>query len=233
MIRPLVILFLLGALQGLVGWIMVQSGLEDSERVYVSHYRLAIHFILALVLLCYTFWFALELLVPRQQIIVNKYLKAFTVWLLVLLTIQFVWGAFMAGLKAAPYAPTWPDMNGKWLPHSFTSQGENTYSGLSMLADNPIAVHFIHRNLAYLITVLIFIWWWKARQVQQASLFVKTRWIPLTLVLFQVLIGVLTVLKSFYPKMFLWLAAGHQFVAMLLLLALVFVVYIVRNKQYI
>ncbi len=48
MIRPMIILFLLGALQGLVGWIMVKSGLEDSEALYVSHYKLAIHFILAL-----------------------------------------------------------------------------------------------------------------------------------------------------------------------------------------
>src|SRR5688500_13160180 len=62
MIRPLIILFLLGALQGLVGWIMVQSGLEDSELLYVSHYKLAIHFILALGLLCYTLWFAFDLL---------------------------------------------------------------------------------------------------------------------------------------------------------------------------
>jgi len=124
-------------------------------------------------------------------------------------------------------------MNGSWLPHSFTSHGENTYSGLSMLADNPIVVHFIHRNLAYVITILIFLWWWKARQVHQPSLFVKTRWVPLFLVLLQVLLGVFTVLKSFYPNIFLWLAVGHQFVAMLLLLVLVFIVYIVRNKQYI
>ena len=53
MVRPMIILFLLGALQGLVGWIMVQSGLEDSDALYVSHYKLAIHFILALGLLCY------------------------------------------------------------------------------------------------------------------------------------------------------------------------------------
>lgn len=64
MIKPMIILFLLGALQGLVGWIMVQSGLEDSELVYVSHYKLAIHFILALVLIAYALWFALKLLVP-------------------------------------------------------------------------------------------------------------------------------------------------------------------------
>ncbi|HRO69258.1 MAG TPA: COX15/CtaA family protein, partial [Chitinophagaceae bacterium] len=70
-----IILFLLGALQGLVGWIMVQSGLEDSELVYVSHYKLAIHFILALGLLVYTLWFALELLIPERQLTYSSPLK--------------------------------------------------------------------------------------------------------------------------------------------------------------
>ena len=78
MIRPLLILFLLGGLQGLVGWIMVQSGLEDSDLLYVSHYKLAIHFILALGLLCYTLWFALKLLVPTRQFTFNHSLRSFT-----------------------------------------------------------------------------------------------------------------------------------------------------------
>src|SRR5216110_2117694 len=55
MVKPMIILFLLGALQGLVGWIIVMSGLNE-ENIYVSHYRLAIHFILALGLVCYALW---------------------------------------------------------------------------------------------------------------------------------------------------------------------------------
>jgi cytochrome c oxidase assembly protein subunit 15 len=76
MVKPLLILFLLGGLQGAVGWIMVQSGLND-EDLYVSHIRLAIHFMLALVLLVYTFWFALKLLVPQRSTIVHGVLKKF------------------------------------------------------------------------------------------------------------------------------------------------------------
>jgi cytochrome c oxidase assembly protein subunit 15 len=53
MVKPMIILFLLGGLQGLVGWVMVMSGLNE-ENLYVSHYRLAIHFIFALGLICYT-----------------------------------------------------------------------------------------------------------------------------------------------------------------------------------
>src|SRR4030095_3659669 len=105
------------ALQGLVGWIMVMSGLEDSNRLYVSHYRLAIPFILSLGLICYSLWFALELLVPKAQLVTNQPLKKFTGWVIGLLLIQLIYGAFMAGLKAAVYAPTWPDIYCSFFPH--------------------------------------------------------------------------------------------------------------------
>jgi cytochrome c oxidase assembly protein subunit 15 len=60
MVIPLLILFLLGGLQGAIGWIMVKSGLNE-ENLYVNHIRLAIHFIAALGLLLYTLWFAFRL----------------------------------------------------------------------------------------------------------------------------------------------------------------------------
>ena len=65
MIRPLIILFLLGALQGAVGWIMVASGFVG-DAIYVAPTKLALHFVFALVLVAYTFWFALELSVPYE-----------------------------------------------------------------------------------------------------------------------------------------------------------------------
>ena len=66
MIKPLIILFLLGALQGAVGWIMVASGLTG-DAIYVKPTRLMLHFVLALGLLCYTFWFALQIMVPDEK----------------------------------------------------------------------------------------------------------------------------------------------------------------------
>jgi cytochrome c oxidase assembly protein subunit 15 len=66
MIKPFIILFLLGAMQGLIGWIMVASGLND-EHLYVDHIKLALHFISAMILACYTLWFALKLLIPEEQ----------------------------------------------------------------------------------------------------------------------------------------------------------------------
>lgn len=231
MIRPMIILFLLGAVQGLVGWIMVMSGLEDSEALYVSHYKLAIHFILALGLLCYTLWFALELLVPQHQIVFNTALRKFTGWIIVLLVIQLVYGAFMAGLKAATAAPTWPTINGEWLPGNLHSFGNRQFPGISFLFDNPIMVQFIHRGLAYLVVILVVIWSLKAQKIFQTSLFSKTKWLPPVLVLVQVLLGILTVLNALQEQPFLWLGIAHQFMAMILLLSFVWMIFVIRNQK--
>jgi len=231
MIRPLIILFLLGALQGLVGWIMVQSGLEDSDLVYVSHYKLAIHFILALGLLCYVLWFALQLLIKTSQLTFSGSLRNFTGWLIGLLTLQLIYGAFMAGLKAATAAPTWPDMNGLWWPPRIFSFGEREFTGLSFFTDHPLVIHFIHRNLAYIITGRLLIWSWKSIKTSGTKLFRQTRGLPLMIVLLQVGLGILTLLYSINISSFLWLAVAHQFVAMLLLLSLVWMMYIIRGAK--
>jgi len=231
MINPLLILFFLGALQGLVGWIMVQSGLEDSELVYVSHYKLAIHFILALAVLCYTFWFALRLLVPGEQLFIHSSLKKLTGWIIGLLGIQLIYGAFMAGLKAAPVAPTWPDINGSWIPVTFTSFGNKTFTGLSFLVDNPLAVQFIHRNLAYIILIAGIIWFGKAARIEGSPYFNRTRWIFPSLITLQVILGILAVLNVTDQNAFLWLGVAHQFIAMMILLSLVWNLYLLKERS--
>lgn len=231
MIRPLLILFLLGILQGLVGWIMVQSGLDDSKLLFVSHYKLAIHFIFALGLLCYTLWFALQLIVPTGQLVISRSLRKFVILLISLLTLQLIYGAFMAGLKAAPAAMTWPDINGAWAPRYFHSYLDKPYTGISFLFDHPLVVHFIHRNLAYIISILVFVWTVRSYRVADTPLFAKSRWVPVLLVLLQVVLGILTVLNAVSGKLFIWLGVAHQFVAMLLLLSLIWMLYLVRGKS--
>ena len=231
MVRPLLILFLLGALQGLVGWIMVQSGLEDSELVYVSHYKLAIHFILALGLLVYTLLFALDLLIPAHQITYNKPLKRFMTWLTALLVVQLIYGAFMAGLRTATAAPTWPSMNGGWLPGDTGSFGNRHFNGLSFLFDHPLVLHFIHRNLAYVIVLMVAAWTWRAFKLKGAWIFERTKFLPLFLVIVQGALGVFTVLHSTRPRSFVWLGVAHQFVAMLLVIAFVWFLFIIRRGK--
>jgi cytochrome c oxidase assembly protein subunit 15 len=236
MIRPMVILFLLGGLQGLIGWVMVKSGLND-EDIYVSHIRLAIHFIAALGLLVYTYWFALKLLVRSRQMNHRPAGSGIISSVLVLLIIQLVYGAFMAGLKAAATAPTWPDINGGYWPSNMVSYAGRTYTFFSSIINNPITVHFIHRNLAYLILVLIIAWTVQNARSSGSLLFRNMRWLPLLLVLVQAGLGIAAVLTS--PSKvpqhwgtFEWNAQLHQFVALLLLLSLVTIVFLNRSVKF-
>ncbi len=220
MIWPMVLLFLLGALQGAIGWIMVKSGLNEND-LYVSHIRLSIHFITALGLLCYVFWFAISFLIPKDQYTVQPGLKKFTIAILSVLVVQLVYGAFMAGLKAATAAPTWPTINGMWLP-------DNMGKMAGAVTNNPILVQFIHRNLAYLICFMIFLWWSKALKTAATPLFRNSRTWPPILVLVQVVLGIFTVVYSPDKQYLLWLGVAHQFVAMLLLLSMVWTLRILR-----
>jgi cytochrome c oxidase assembly protein subunit 15 len=225
MIKPMVILFLLGGLQGAIGWIMVQSGLNE-DNLYVNHIRLAIHFISALVLGVYVLWFALKLSIPDTEILPLKKLANLNIWLLVLLTLQLIYGAFMAGLHAALIANTWPDINGMWVPGSMLTQG----SFLSDITHNQITIQFIHRGLAYIIAVLVAIWWWKAAKAPEHSLLYRIRYIPLLLVLLQVLLGVLTILGS-QVKIPMLFAILHQFTGLMLLLALIWTLFLSKGHN--
>jgi len=224
-IRPLLILFLLGGLLGLIGWLMVATGLDD-QHLYVSHYMLALHFNLGLGTICYAFWLALNILLSRKEIIGNDALRNFTGWLIAILVLQLIYGAFMAGLKAAPYAPTWPDINGNFLPHGGTPS-----TGVLQFFDNPIMVHFIHRTLGYVIFFLLIAWYFKGKRVEISWLFRKTIWIPVSIVTLQLLLGILTVLYSSHKNSLIWLGVSHQFIAMTLLLSLVFEFFILRGNK--
>ena len=225
MVKPMVILFLLGGLQGAIGWIMVQSGL-NVEDLYVNHIRLAIHFIAALVLLCYILWFALRLSTPVKEVLHVPGLRNLNIWLLALLTLQLIYGAFMAGLHAALAANTWPDINGMWWPSGMFTQG----GFLTDVTHNMITIQFIHRGLAYLITVLVAVWWWKASETPEHSLLHRVRYLPLLLVLLQVMLGVLTLLGS-QTKIPLLQAILHQFTGMLLLLALIWTLFLSNARK--
>ena len=229
MIRPMIILFLLGALQGAVGWIMVASGLTG-DAIYVKPTRLMLHFVLALGLLCYTFWFALMLLVPKEKRLINNPLKNLTTTVILVLVLQLAFGALMAGHKAATMAPTWPDINGTFVPAGMFAK-----DGLLNLVENKITIHFVHRTLAYILVFLTIIWTWRAYRSQGNYLILKTRWLPLFLVIVQVLLGIYSVLTSvsIIPNRwgtFEWLAEAHQLTAMFLLLSLTWMAYLVRSK---
>lgn len=231
--KPLLILFLFGALQGAIGWIMVASGLIG-DAVYVKPSRLALHFIFALGLICYAYWFALQLMIPVTERIAFPTIKKWNWVLLVLLFFQLIYGALMAGHKAATVAPTWPDINGALFPGDMF----NTDGGSISLIENKITIHFIHRTLAYVLffaTVFFTVKLYRLTGIGKTLR--KVRWVPMFLISIQVILGILAVLTSpdIVPNswgLFEWMAQLHQLVALLFLLSLLTILYLTPAKSF-
>jgi cytochrome c oxidase assembly protein subunit 15 len=232
-VNPLLILFLLGALQGAIGWIMVASGLTG-DAIYVRPTRLAMHFIFALGLICYAFWLGLRLKVPAKDRISHPTLYRWAWVLIVILFVQLIFGALMAGHKAATAAATWPTINGSWVPDGLLKEQPVTLN----FFENKITIHFMHRGLAYALLILIIIYSVKVFRVQPASkIFSQARRLPLILVAIQVILGILSVLTStgIVPNRwgtFEWMAQLHQITGMLLLLSLVTMLFLTRRLSF-
>lgn len=232
MIWPLVLLFVLGGLQGAIGWIMVASGLVG-DAIYVKPAKLALHFVFALGLLCYTFWFALKLKIPAVQKTANAPLRKFVTGILILLVIQLAFGALMAGHKAASLAPTWPTINGYFFQPPGSYQSEH---GLLNFIDNKLLIHVVHRNLAYLISIIVLWFTVKLYKSNPGLLLRRFGLLPMLLVVIQVALGIGTVLTSNHivPTQwgaFEWVAQLHQLTGMLLLLSLVLIVYLTGGAK--
>lgn len=222
---PLLILLLLGGLQGLVGWIMVQSGLVG-DRVSVNHLKLTVHFMAAMLLLCYTLWFALRLTVRHSQRLVHTGLRRLSLLIFILLTLQLIYGGFMAGLHAALAAPTWPSINGMAVPAGM----DRITPFYRNLTDNLITVQFIHRGLAYVLFLLILWWWRMASRLTGQPLLRRLAWLPPAVACLQVLLGILTVLGA-HGRIPITLAAAHQFTGMLLLSVMLLMVYLLPRRR--
>ena len=145
-IKKASILLVLGGFQGFLGWYMVKSGLVD--RPDVSHYRLAAHLTTAFLTFAYTFWVALDLIFPNKKDIDKKFRNFIRIGLVILI-LQIIYGAFVAGLDAGWIHNHWPFMNEGKLIH------ETVYIEQNPLYKNFIegksGVQFVHRILAYLV----------------------------------------------------------------------------------
>ncbi|HWK02283.1 MAG TPA: COX15/CtaA family protein [Puia sp.] len=237
MAGPLLILFLLGALQGAIGWIMVASGFVG-DAVYVEPTRLALHFVFALGLVVYAFWFALQLSVLPQALLGPRrgvgLLRGWTIAILVVLFFQLLYGALMAGHKAATVAPSWPRINGDWIPPSLFTKKPLQQD----LIGNKITVQFIHRGIAYLLLVMVGIWSVLAVRLQgPPPYFRKLRWLPLLLIGVQIILGITSLLTSpgIIPGRWVsfdWLAQFHQVTGLLFLLTIIGMLYLVKPIRY-
>jgi cytochrome c oxidase assembly protein subunit 15 len=150
----LALIFLLGGLQGALGWYMVASGLVD--RVDVSQFRLAAHLVVAFVIFAAIVWTAMTLSTQRRRPVGTGTVLA--LGFLALLFLQIVAGGFVAGLDAGHASNTWPKMNGALFP-----DGLNTLSpGWRNAFENALAVQFNHRILAYILLLYALLQAWRA-----------------------------------------------------------------------
>lgn len=153
--RRLVVIFLLGAAQGALGWYMVMSGLV--ERVDVSQYRLAAHLGLAVVIVALVFWTILDLRQPSKTPPVlpgrsSGFFRSATL-LAALIFVQILAGALVAGIDAGQGYNTWPLMDGALVPSGLLA----TSPWYLNVFENALTVQFDHRILAYLIALFVLV----------------------------------------------------------------------------
>lgn len=211
-------LLVLGGLQGFMGWYMVSSGLVDVP--HVSHYRLAAHLGLALLIYSLMLWFAMDILQPRGASAADgagSGLRRAAWGLLVLVAVTILFGAFVAGTHAGFFYNTFPLMNGQWIP-----QGMWTLEPWPRnLLANPIAIQFAHRWIALLTFAAVAAFWLVAlrsalpRQARIAVHFL------LAAALLQVALGISTLVLQ-VPIV---LGVAHQGGAVVLLTALLYLLH--------
>ena len=178
-------IFLLICIQGIVGWYMVTSGLVNNTDV--SHYRLALHLSIALIILSINFWFILETFKISSFKI--KFSNFFLNIFLVLIILQIILGAFLAGMDGGLIYNSWPDMNGSFVPNDINYIDLFLFSSL----DNPSVIQFYHRITAYLLIIfLIFLnyFTFKTNSFSKAILILDIA------ILLQIILGILTLITG-------------------------------------
>jgi heme a synthase len=210
LIKNLVLVLMLGALQGVMGWVMVMSGLTDLP--YVSHYRLALHLTLAIILVVVILWTLMRMDTPVLQ-------RNSTPWLMyagaLALFFQIVLGAFVAGLKAGFYYNTFPLMGDTLIP-------ENVFTSFQ----NGVLIQFAHRWFAFIAGGFLVAIWFSVRRHKNLSLNRKGDAL-LVLTAIQILLGIFTLLY----RVPVWLGVLHQVVAVILVAVLTALIFDVKHRR--
>ena len=210
-------LLALGGTQSVIGWWMVASGL--SGRTDVSHVRLAVHLLTALAILGGLAWTALDLrALHRNPLAVPARLGPVAIVALVGLFLQLLYGAFTAGLNAGHAFSSWPLMGDELYP----SAAPTLPTFVQNAVDNPIAVQFVHRWLAFLTAAGLV--WLAARAVKTGS--PRAGMAVILLVGLQISLGIATLMTG----VALPIAIAHQANAALLLIATVWAAHVVGER---
>ena len=204
------LIFFLICFQGFIGWFMVSSGLI--ENTDVSHYRLALHLSIAFIILSLTYWYLLENLnIKKYQ---NKINSKFLSLFLLILSVQIILGAFLAGLDGGLIYNTWPDMNGKFIP---TDIDKNDLIKISS-TDNATVIQFYHRMIAYLLIIFLIIlnYLFYLKRIPNNSINILN--VAITI---QIILGIITLITGVKIEY----ASIHQLGSVFVLLSFLFIYY--------
>ena len=197
------LIFSLIVLQGIIGWYMVESGL--SKDISVSHYRLSIHLITAIFIISIIFWLIKNIFLKRDKNFFQlSYFNFPFQFLILLIFIQIIFGAFVSGLDAGQIYQTWPMMGNTYFPNDLFF---DDYRNLN----NHSLVQFYHRNLAYMISIYVLL---LSIIIYKKKIFNLYK--PLKILIFfiflQIVLGILTLISGLN----IYLASMHQITSVLL-----------------
>ena len=217
-LKSLYFIFFLICFQGFIGLYMVSSGLID--RVDVSHYRLALHLLIAFFILSLILWEYLKL---KKIDLSHKKLKLYLpLTFLFLVFCQITLGAFVSGMDAGTIYNSWPLMGTSYFPDD--NQFANIFK-LTVFSD-PSLVQFFHRNLAYIIFIYYLILVYKIYKDNFTRYFMPIKFIGLVLFI-QIVLGILTLLYGAQ----IYLASMHQISSIFLVSSSVYFLYLTSNTN--
>ena len=204
------LIFFLVCLQGFIGWYMVSSGLIENNDV--SHFRLSVHLSLALLILSLIFWFILDIFKVKR--FHEKISNLLLLFILLLIVIQIILGAFLSGLDGGLIYNSWPDMNGSFFPNDVKFNDVIN----SQLLSNPSIVQFLHRSTAYLLLFFIIIL--NYLYIKQKYDFKYVLFFDVA-ILIQIFLGIITLISGVEIKY----ASLHQLGSILVLSTYILILY--------
>lgn len=207
LIKKVSIAFVLGGMQGLMGWYMVKSGLVDKPDV--SHFRLAAHLDLAFLIIGYIYWIILGL---KNRTLVKAHSSKMRTWLVAFLCVlcfQITYGAFVAGMDAGLSFNTFPKMGQRWIPNDSFMLSPVILN----YVENTALIQFIHRTLAWLLLLAGLFLCFKSRSITNLKSRRAIQMMGVSLAV-QFVLGVVTLLL-YIPVS---IASMHQIGACVLLL---------------
>ena len=219
----MIIMFILGGLQGVLGWYMVKSGLVNDPRV--SQYRLTAHLISAITIYSYILWVALGLLKPsssRQTVTIHPVNK-FSIFVTALIVLQIMSGGFVAGTDAGLAYNTFPLMGDKFIPDGMMT----IQPAIMNLFENIVTIQFNHRMIAYLLIIIIPIFWLKMQRSDASAKTKQLSHLLLAMLAIQVALGVSTLLMHVPVS----IASIHQGGGLVLLTLSLLINHALRKSQ--